>query len=114
MQPPARQPEVGADELGTEQGGSRCPDIGEDLLGGGTIGPTIWVRDISPDTSYAEGAGQIPLKGGPQTDGEATAEVTGRRLGLSPSGGCNGGDRVKGNGDLPLSPPEHCGTIYCN
>ena len=59
-QPPARQSEVGAADSGTEQGGSRCPYIRADLLGSGTIGPTIWVRDIVPDTAYAEGDGQIP------------------------------------------------------
>ena len=60
MQPPARQAEVGTSDSGTEKGGSRCPDIREDLLGGGKIGPTIWVRDMGPDTAYAEGDGRIP------------------------------------------------------
>ena len=53
MQPPARQAEVGTDDLGTEKGGSRCPAIREDILGGGKIGPTIRVRDMGPDTAYA-------------------------------------------------------------
>ena len=48
------------DDLGTDQGGIGCPDIRSDLLGGGTIGPAIWVRDVGPDTGYAEGAGRIP------------------------------------------------------
>ena len=59
-QPPARKAEVGASDLGTEQGGSRFPDIGSDLLGGGRIGPAIHVRDTGPDNVYAEGSRQIP------------------------------------------------------
>ena len=51
---------------------------------------------------------------GPQTDGEETTEGTGRRLGLPPSGGCNGGNGGTGGGDLLLSPPEHRGAIYCD
>ena len=46
-QPPARQEELGAADSGTEQGGSGCQDIRADLLGGGTIGPSIledWYR----------------------------------------------------------------------
>ena len=58
--PLARQAEVGAAKLGTEQGGRGCPDIGAYLLGGGTIGTTIRIIDMGPDTAYAEGTGQIP------------------------------------------------------
>ena len=61
MQPPARQAEVGVADLGTDQRGIRCPDIGVDLLGGGTIGPAIWVREMGPDIAYAEGTGRIPI-----------------------------------------------------
>ena len=55
MKPPARQTEVGAAESGTEQGGSGCPNIGTDLLDGGTIGPVIRVRYMGPETAYEEG-----------------------------------------------------------
>ena len=48
---------MGAAGTGIEQGGIGCPDIGEDLLVGGTIGPAIRVRDMDPDTAYADGAG---------------------------------------------------------
>ena len=51
---------MGAAESGTDQGGSGCPDIREDLPGGGTIGPAILVRYIGPEPAYAEGAGCIP------------------------------------------------------
>ena len=60
MQTPARQAEVGTADVCTEKGGSRCPDIRSDLLGGGKIGPTIRVRDMGPDTAYSEGDGRIP------------------------------------------------------
>ena len=51
-QPLRCQEEVGAADSGTEQGGSGCLDIRADLLGGGTIGPAIWVKDVDPDTAY--------------------------------------------------------------
>ena len=50
----ARQAEVGAANLGAKQGGSGYPDTGIDLLGGGTVGPALRVRDMVTDTAYAE------------------------------------------------------------
>ena len=44
---------MGASDLVNEQGGSGCPDIGADLLGSGTIGTDIRVRDMGPDNAYA-------------------------------------------------------------
>ena len=55
-----RQAEVGAADSGFDQGGSGCLYIGTDLLGGGAIGPAIWVRDMGTDTAYAEGVGRFP------------------------------------------------------
>ena len=60
MQPPVRQSEVGTDNLGVEQLGRGCPDIGTDLLGGGAIGPAIRVKEMGPDTAYSKGVGRIP------------------------------------------------------
>ena len=60
MQPPAPQAEVGATNSGVEQVGSGVHDIGSDLLGGIAIYPAIQVRDMGPDTAYAEGVGIIP------------------------------------------------------
>ena len=51
---------MGASDSGNEQVGSRCPYIGADILGGGTIGPDLWVRDMGPDPADAEGDGLIP------------------------------------------------------
>ena len=59
-QPPVRQAEVGAANLGVEQGGSGCQDIGIDLFSGGVISPAIRARDIGTDTVYAKGVGRIP------------------------------------------------------
>ena len=56
----ARQAEVVVTDLGTEQGGSICPDIGAYLLGGDTICPGIRVREMGPDNAHAEVAGHIP------------------------------------------------------
>ena len=57
MQPQARQAEVGASDSVIEQGGSGLLDIKTYLLGSGEIGPAIRVRDMGPDTSYADGVG---------------------------------------------------------
>ena len=59
-QPPERQAEVGAADLGTEQGGRVCLGIRADLLGGGTIGPDLRVREMGHNPADAEGDGRIP------------------------------------------------------
>ena len=112
MQPLARQAEVGTAESGIEQGGSGCPDIGEGILGSDTICTDIQVRDMGSDLAYAEVAGWIPPQGGPHTDGAATVEGMGQRLGFTPYVGCNGEGGVIESGDLRLLPPEHRGTMY--
>ena len=50
---------MGVADLGTDQVGIGCPDIGGDIFGGFAIGPDIQVRDICPNTPYAEGDGII-------------------------------------------------------
>ena len=55
-----RQAEVVAANSDADQGGRRFQDIGTDIFGSGAIGPAIRVRDMSPDTAYAEGVGRIP------------------------------------------------------
>ena len=52
----------------------RTQPIVTDLLGAGAIGNTIRVREMSPDTTYEEGVGQISPQGGPQADVMAIAE----------------------------------------
>ena len=59
-QPLACHAEVGTTDLGIEQGKSGSSDIGEDLLGGGEIGPAIRVIEMGPDAAYEEGVGRLP------------------------------------------------------
>ena len=105
---------MGAVDLDIEQGGSGCPDIGTDLLGGSAIGNAVRVRDMGPDTAHEEGVGRIPPQGGPQADGAETAEGMGRRMVLPPAGGCDGRGGFAGHGDLRLPPPEHSRAVYCD
>ena len=104
-QPQARQTEVGAADSYIDQGGSGCPDIGTDLLGGGAIGTAVRVRDMGPDAAYEEGIGRIPPQGCLQSDGTEAMEGAGQRLDLPPYGGCDGGGGVAGVGDLRLLSP---------
>ena len=69
---------------------------------------------MGPDTVDEDDVGRIPPKDGPQADGTATVEGLGRRLDLPPDGGCNGGGRVGGGGDLRHPPLEHSSTMYCD
>ena len=53
---------------------------------------------------YEEGVGRIQTQGGPQADGTKTTEGSGRRLGVTTSGECDGGIRIEGDGYLRLHP----------
>ena len=64
------------------------------------------------DAAHEEGVWWIPPHGGRQADGAETAEGMGWRLGLPPSRGCNGVDRLSGGGELHIPPPEHSRTLY--
>ena len=46
--------EVGIAVSGAKQGGSGCPDLGEDLQGGGSGCHALPVRDVVNDTAYWE------------------------------------------------------------
>ena len=105
---------MGAADYDIDQGGSGCPEIRVDLLGGGAIGPTVWVRDTSTDTAHEKGVGWIPPQGGMLADCAETAEGEGRSLGLLLSGECVGRGDFAGGGDLCLPPPEHSCVIYCD
>ena len=50
---------MGADVQGVEQGGSGCPNLGDNLCGGGSSGPAVRVRDVGDDTTHWEGFGRI-------------------------------------------------------
>ena len=81
---------MGAADSDIEQGGSGCLENGTDLLGGSAIGNDVGVRDMGPDSAHEEGVGRIPPQGGPQDDEVETTEGMGQRLGLPPSGVCDG------------------------
>ena len=46
-------------DSGIEQRGGGCPEIGTSLLGSGVTCRAIQVRDMGPDTAYAEVVGQF-------------------------------------------------------
>ena len=104
--------ELSGDVLGADQGGSICPDLGEDLRGGGSGGHALRVVDVGYDTAHREGFGKIPQQGGPQDDGETTSERTGKWMGVSLAGGNNSGGGIIGIGDLKLLPPEHSHLVH--
>ena len=57
---------------------------------------------------------QMSSQGGLQAHGAATKEGVRWRMGLPPTGGCNGGGGFAGGGDLLILLPEHSSAIYCN
>ena len=79
-QPQVLQIELGAADLDIDQEGNECPETGTYLLVGSAIGHAIWVKEMGPDAAYEEGVVCIPPQGGPQADGEATMERTGRSM----------------------------------
>ena len=103
---------MGTDVLGANKGGSRCPELGEDLRGVGSGGNDLQVVDVGNYMAHWEGFGRIPPQCGPQSDGEATLERAGRCMGLPPSGGCDDGGGMTGGGYLCLSPPEHIKKVH--
>ena len=99
-----------------EQGGYRCPYLGENLCSSGSGGPSVQVGDVGDNTAYWDGFGLITPQGGSQTDGTTTLERVGRWMGVSLDGGTDGGTdgagRITGGGDLRLLPLEHSCTVY--
>ena len=83
-----------------------------DFFGGSTIGNTLWVEVMVHDAAHEEVFGWITPQGGPQADREATMERMGRRVGLTPSGGCNDRGGLAGSGDFRLPPLDHSCAVY--
>ena len=92
-------------------GGRGCPDLGTDFLVGSEIGHYLQVEVMGPDSTHEADFGRITPHGGPQADREATLERTGRGMGLSPAGGCDGGGGISVGGYLRLLPSEHSCTV---
>ena len=85
--------------------GSDARTLGRIFCGGGSGGHALWVGDVGNDTMHWEGFGQIPPQGGPKADRETTPERTGLWMGVSPTGGTDGGGRITRVGYLCLPPP---------
>ena len=88
------------------------PGPGPDLLGGNPVGPVVRVRDRGGKPPHWEGVGSIPPQGVPQADREETLAREGRRLGIPPARGNDGGGGTAGVGDLRLPPPKNGHTVY--
>ena len=69
---------MGDTKQGVGKGGRGCPDLGENLRGGGPGGPDVWIRYMGDETTHWEGVGQIPTQGGLQDHGTETLEGEGR------------------------------------
>ena len=64
--------------------------------------------------THWEDARLLPPSGRLQNDGAAAKEEAGKDIGLTPTGGCNGGGVHTGGRDICHPPPEHSCTIYCD
>ena len=53
--------------MGIDQGGGRCPDLGPDILSVSAIDPAVRIRDVGDNTAHREGVGRITPQGGQQT-----------------------------------------------
>ena len=96
---------MGAADAVVEQGGGGCPDLGPDILGGGSVGTIVLVRDMGDDTAHWEVVGGVLPQGGTQADRGSTLEREGRSVVIPPAVERNGGGGTAGGGDLRLRPP---------
>ena len=67
-QPTESTSEVGEADAVVDQGGGGFTDLGTYLIGGGPVGPVVWVRAVGDDPPQWEGLGRITPQGGPQAD----------------------------------------------
>ena len=105
---------MGKADTSVDQGGGGCSDLGSDILGGGSVGNVVWVRDVGDDAAHQEGVERIPPQGGLQADMTTTSERAGRWMDVSPAGGSDGGGGITVGGYLSLPQPEHSLTVHCN
>ena len=56
---------MGTNFQGIEQVGCGCPDLGDNLCGGSSCGPSVRVDHVGDDTLHLEGFGMITHQGGP-------------------------------------------------
>ena len=69
-----------------DQGGVGCPELGPDILGGGSVGPILRVRYVCDDAAHLEGVARIPLQGDTQANREANSEREGWSVYIPPAG----------------------------
>ena len=69
------------------------------------MGNALRIRDVGCDPTHWKGVRQIPTQGVPKDDREATSEMEGRHMDITPSERRNGGGGHAGGGDLCLLPP---------
>ena len=105
---------MGAADWDIEQVGCGCPELGTYLLGNGSVGHAVRVRNVGHYTPHWECLGNIPPQGGPQAYREATSERKVRHIGIPPARGHNGGCGITGGGYLRLPSLEHSHIVYCN
>ena len=103
--------EVGVAVSGADQGVRRCPDLREDLRGGGSGSHSLRVGYVGNDTTHWDSFGRIPPQGIPQADGETTSERTGWRMVVSPAGGSDTRGGITESGYLYIPPPENSCTV---
>ena len=68
---------MGETDAGVEQGGGGCPYLKPYILGGGSVGPVVQVRDMVYDAAYCEGVGRVLPQSGLQANRESTLEREG-------------------------------------
>ena len=65
------------DDKDTGTGGRQPTGLGDVLQGGGTGGPSIWVRDVGDDPRHGKGPGKFPAQGLQADYGEAAEYIGG-------------------------------------
>ena len=68
--------------FGVDLGRRGCPELGENLCGGGSGGSIVWVGDVGNDTVHQEDSGQIPPQVVLQADRKKTLERAGQWVGV--------------------------------
>ena len=67
-QPAEVTAEVGEVDAVLEKGGGGCPDLGPDIIEGGSVVHVVRVRDVGDNAVHQEGVVRITPQGGLQAD----------------------------------------------
>ena len=85
--------------------GGRCSDFGDVLCHGGSSSNFLRFGDVGYVPMHWEDARRLPPSGGLQTDGAAAKEEAVKDMGLTPTGGGNGGGVHTGGRHICHPPP---------